>query len=81
MTQKQELKEISKSINAATLREAMEWGQTDEKYTHCIDTLGISAWDSFADRVVERLERKYERILAAAEKQARLYMDRTPLGL
>lgn len=70
---------VTDRINAATLRDALAWKATDEKYTFCIDFLQISARIRSADRWVDQLELVFEGMIsqhdADNEKLAKAFND------
>ena len=53
-------------IHCATLENAKEWQEDQEKYTFCINHLDISAWDDDADSRVNQLEIHFEYLLENA---------------
>jgi hypothetical protein len=52
----------------ATIENAVEWLLAVEKYTHCIDLLGISAHWRFADVFVNDLEDAFDALIATARE-------------
>ncbi len=50
----------------STLTNAKEWAATDEKFTYCIDVLGINARDNNSDYWVEMLEDAFEDLIVDA---------------
>lgn len=50
-------------LEAATLEQAVAWQATDEKFSFCVDLMGISAHSTFSDRWVDELENEFEVIL------------------
>lgn len=65
-------REVLTIIESVSLKTAKEWNETYEKYTFCIDLLEISAhWDR-ADRFVNRLEFRFERLLRDAGVEVKL---------
>lgn len=50
----------------ATLENAKAWHNTSEQFTYCIDLLEISAWADNAERLVDRLEMQFEKLLKEA---------------
>ena len=64
-----EMKITAKKLNeniraAATLENAIGWQDSEEKFCYCIDLLEVSAHDDKADRAVDILEAKFEKLLS-----------------
>lgn len=62
-----EVRESAKGVReaielAATRENAQAYAETDEKFTFCIDLLGVSAHHSKADLWVNELEDKFDEI-------------------
>lgn len=54
-------------LASLTLDDAESYDQSAEKYTFCIDYLGISAHDDNADTLVEKLENKFDKLLRQSD--------------
>ena len=57
----------------ATIENAEDWWVSNERYTHCIDLLEISAHWRFADVFVNDLEDAFDALIEAARKSAAVY--------
>ena len=49
-----------------SLSSAKEWNATTDKFVFCIDCLGISAHEEYADQMVNQLEDIFEAMLLQA---------------